>query len=484
MRKSVVAPSLACALLAALALPSPASAYVVKRTSGGKRVRWSADRVGVHLHRSVTRDLDAARAHEAARIAAEAWSEAGGPRLEVVPGMGDGPYRAGAPGTEVRLLSEWPHAPRLLAVTVTSYDDTSGQILDADILLNGDEHELAFLDGDDDEGEHFDLGALLSHEAGHVLGLGETDADPMATMWPRIGRGDTHQRSIAEDDAAGIGEAYRDAVLGPASGCSGNRVSARTERGLLPWLLAALAIGFLGWLSWRRRNEEGARRRGGARGAPASAAGLMFGGAVFLLSVPGAGPSGASEPVAVRAARAYAALSRPVVEREAMLAAAADDEEPEVRRAAVRAIANAPVRDDLGVMERLADDADGSVSGEALAALEAVRRAAPSAAVDWERADPGRRAPFEVGTREGHADRVAVEQDADGLIHTRYEVDGVTVRVPGGCLDGVCQQVGEATRPVDGERLLVSPATGAWARFDGARAWGGWLGDGPALRLP
>jgi len=478
--------TISLALLALLTLPTVANAYVVKRTSGGKQVRWATDRVGLHLHHSVTRDLPASRAREAASIAAQAWSHAGGPTLEVVPGMGDGPYRAGAPGTEIRLLSEWPHAPRLLAVTVTSYDDATGRILDADILLNGAEHELAFLEGDeeDEDGARYDLGAVLSHEAGHVLGLGETDADPLATMWPRIGRGDTHQRSISADDEAGIGEAYRDAVLAPAAGCAGNRVSSRSGRGVLPWTIAALAAGLLGWLSWRRRNEAGARLRGQARRNPASAAGLMFGGAVFLLAFPGAGADEPDTPVAVRAVRAYAALGRPVVEREALLEAAAADPEAEVRRAAVRAIANAPLHDDLGVVARLAEDDDASVAAEALAALDVVHRAPPGAHVVWEDADALRRAPFAGVTREGAATVGATERAEDGSLFTRVEVDGVELRVAGGCLDGVCQQVGEGVAPREGERLLVSPSTGAWARFDGELAWGGWLGEGPAVRLP
>jgi hypothetical protein len=48
----------------------------------------------------------------------------------------------------------------------------------------------------------------MSHEVGHVLGLGhERDLDSV-TMFPSIGPGEVHMRTLHDDDIAGASELY------------------------------------------------------------------------------------------------------------------------------------------------------------------------------------------------------------------------------------------------------------------------------------
>ncbi len=229
-----------------LALPSRSLAYTVKHTASGETVRWQVASVGVHVHASLAERVPGA--HRAAAVAVDAWRGYGAPDLVLDPELDTVKYVPGAAGTQIVMPDAWPYAPGLLAMTLTTHTE-DGEILDADILVNR-ENPLALLDERSPDATRFDIGAVLTHEMGHVLGLGESHADRMATMWPRIGPGDTHQRTLAQDDEDGITAAYRGATLAPVSGCGGASVSARS--GALPWALVIAALACVIALARRR----------------------------------------------------------------------------------------------------------------------------------------------------------------------------------------------------------------------------------------
>jgi hypothetical protein len=102
---------------------------------------------------------------------------------------------------------EWPYvgAANAIGLTTTRFDTKTGDLWDADIELNGVGANLSI--GDPIRGD--DLLSVLTHEAGHFLGLSHSP-DPTATMKavydpPRDG---TEFRSLAADDIAGICTAY------------------------------------------------------------------------------------------------------------------------------------------------------------------------------------------------------------------------------------------------------------------------------------
>jgi hypothetical protein len=100
------------------------------------------------------------------------------------------------------------------SLTVVTYMP-SGEILGVDVLINANKNFSLLADGADEDGATaHDLGAVLTHELGHVLGLDESDADEHATMWPYVRAGEQHQRSLAVDDEEGVIAAYSGA--GPA----------------------------------------------------------------------------------------------------------------------------------------------------------------------------------------------------------------------------------------------------------------------------
>jgi hypothetical protein len=105
---------------------------------------------------------------------------------------------------------EWPHEGSFntLALTTVSFEVTTGEIFDADMEVNSASKVLTISETTSD----FDLLSVLTHEAGHALGLAHSDAvGPMgeqATMTPVVIAGNTEFRSLTLDDIAGVCAAY------------------------------------------------------------------------------------------------------------------------------------------------------------------------------------------------------------------------------------------------------------------------------------
>jgi Matrixin len=102
---------------------------------------------------------------------------------------------------------EWPYkgAESAIGLTTTRFDTKTGDLWDADIELNGVGARLTI--GDPIQGD--DLLSVLTHEAGHFLGMSHSP-DPTATMKaiydPRADG--ANFRSLADDDIAGICSIY------------------------------------------------------------------------------------------------------------------------------------------------------------------------------------------------------------------------------------------------------------------------------------
>lgn len=155
----------------------------------------------------------------------------------------------------------WPEevSPQTLALTTTVYRRSSGQILDADIDLNGVHHTWTATD--DPLATQADAENTLTHELGHLLGLAHT-ADPATTMYPESDPGDLSKRTLAEDDVAGLCFIYPEGLLTPGApdipgrpltSCAAAPAGVIGGIGLLPLALA--------WLSLRRRRAAHRARR-------------------------------------------------------------------------------------------------------------------------------------------------------------------------------------------------------------------------------
>ena len=336
------------AAAAALALAaSPAEAYVRSTTSSGLCLWWSARSVhyvvndfAVNGAASVcsSSQYPVASAVAAVEASFATWSGAGG--CTDMQAVDDGTTASTATGLDCRNLVVFRRGPcsglvpagdpcrlwdvnggstfncadkyncwdtddpfhgddRVIALTTVSYDDTRGEIVDADIELNAwagagpSPPGYAFTCVDPPAptcGAPGDAGCIaidvqntVTHEAGHVFGLAHTQADlycdPLgttATMCASASIGETAKRTLAPDDVAGICAIYPYVypTARPTSVCFGSgqieprAPSACTQEsgcgcgtaGADGWLgLAALLL-------WRRRRMERPGRQRPPRG--------------------------------------------------------------------------------------------------------------------------------------------------------------------------------------------------------------------------
>jgi len=223
-----------------LGAPSVGRAYELKRTEGGTTVRWLQAEVRLCVSPVDPRSgLDRPTVDQAARMAADAWSEVPGvPRIVV----DEGPCGVAAALDGVNTISvlpEWGEGPQHLAVTRSTHLPRTGQLIEADVLING-AFPLQMLEDDGEEDTDYDLPTVLTHELGHLLGLGES-REVEAVMWPLIGRGGVEGRELAPDDVDGVlalyGTSPTDAPL--RAGCSVSSAPGRGGTGAFALGLAA-----------------------------------------------------------------------------------------------------------------------------------------------------------------------------------------------------------------------------------------------------
>lgn len=100
---------------------------------------------------------------------------------------------------------EWPHknSPNTLALTTVHFNPTNGQIYDVDMEINSADNQITV----GDVHVAYDLQSILTHEAGHFLGLAHSDIAE-ATMYFRYIPGDTSLRVLKSDDVTGICTIY------------------------------------------------------------------------------------------------------------------------------------------------------------------------------------------------------------------------------------------------------------------------------------
>jgi hypothetical protein len=256
------------------AAPSSAFAYTLRTTKTGAHVRWAEPTITLYVDEALERAYGADRIRGALRMAADAWRGLPGvPDIEISPdGVAEG-YVASLPTNGVYLMSPWTFSPGQVAITAVSFTH-AGRVVGADILLNGDyTFDLLPEDSKAFATKAHDLGAVLTHELGHVLGLDESGEDEQATMWRYVREGEVHQRTLSADDEAGVIAAYSGkpgwetpraaAGCGPAS-VAGHPGSERSEG--FASALGILLITLATRLRQRRRacgsSTRAARHRG------------------------------------------------------------------------------------------------------------------------------------------------------------------------------------------------------------------------------
>lgn len=214
----------------ALALMSSTSlAFEVMSKDSGAEMRWPSFPVSWSVNAQNGAGLDPNTAAVVAQRAAEAWEVEGtAVKLSYV-----GTTEASTSGHDGEAAvyfvdHDWPWDESLLAMT-SSYSDAAGNFVGFDIAVNTQDHDWA-MDGDADA---IDLQNTLTHEWGHVLGLGHSEFDVLATMHASASPGETHKRDLAQDDVDGLFHLYAGgAEEAPRVGCNAVQSSPKA----LAWL--------------------------------------------------------------------------------------------------------------------------------------------------------------------------------------------------------------------------------------------------------
>jgi len=151
--------------------------------------------------------------------------------------------------------------PAALAISLVSFNGRTAELYDVDVELYSG---LAAFTTADEEIQ-FDLKSIVTHEAGHFLGLDHSSTFG-ATMASGYTVGDAQPRTIEDDDRAGIcaayapGREFADVTCEPRgeyssscheSGCDCRSAPARGSAPSLPALFGVFAL--LGGLTIRRR---------------------------------------------------------------------------------------------------------------------------------------------------------------------------------------------------------------------------------------
>ncbi len=101
----------------------------------------------------------------------------------------------------------WPYSDpnNTLGLTTVTFNAENGEIFDADMEINSSGKNLSTSDTVPANG--FDLLSVITHEAGHFLGLAHA-TDNKATMFASYKPGTSALRTLSADDGAGLCEIY------------------------------------------------------------------------------------------------------------------------------------------------------------------------------------------------------------------------------------------------------------------------------------
>ena len=247
---------LSVVVCSALTVPAHAAEEFFWRTSRNALVHWEGEQVRIPVDPELV-DYFGAGFKEALDAAAAEWALS--PNIPLIvfdyePTERDRMAAELKRGNWLGLARAWEYGDEL-AITVSTSDAASGSVLATQVWVNA-RRPLALFATETPDLHAYDLQGVLTHEFGHVLGLGEGPEHTHATMNPNFKRGETHQRTIDLIDEEAVTSLYDQVAREPAaeaSSCSLNAGASHGKSAGLLWasMLAVCTLGRMG-LSGRR----------------------------------------------------------------------------------------------------------------------------------------------------------------------------------------------------------------------------------------
>lgn len=262
-----------------------ANAYVVKKTTRGELVHWESDVVAYTLDGSLAANVLSGDA--ATRESMTSWSgTVGAPELTVEAPNAESPAKPQFDHKNGIFFMKGGYAPagRALAITVLTYDNASGKILDADIIFNGSYRFAVLGTAEPSEAEHnlpgarpsatdtvtheeeisdvgslYDLHHVIAHELGHSLGMNDEMERKDALMYRYTAPNDATLRDPTSDDVAGLAELYSTKLEAKGNGCGGATVAAKKPTFAANQIATFGALTLLAFLLFRARSDKRAR---------------------------------------------------------------------------------------------------------------------------------------------------------------------------------------------------------------------------------
>lgn len=177
------------------------------------------------------REIDFDRAHSLIEAAYANWlaSSCDGklPSLDIADlggvSCGEPQYNQGGPNANVWMFRDdrWESGGGAssggveLAITIITFHPDTGEIYDADVEINSNQIPLTT----GDQNIQYDLASIVTHEAGHFLGLSHSRVLD-ATMRENYVAGTTSLRHLSADDEAGMCAMYPPDREVPAGNCT------------------------------------------------------------------------------------------------------------------------------------------------------------------------------------------------------------------------------------------------------------------------
>jgi len=241
-------------MLMILGIQSTAEAWEIKSTNSGTPIRWADGDVAIDLDFSAELyGIHSEDAEREARAAFASWGTMLGSHLAISFETGETGLGTGRDGLNVvRWGTDADDEfvdPVALGTTYLTYKTSTGQVLEADIVINGVNYEWTMVEGECSD--RYDLQNILAHETGHLLGVAHSVDHNESTMYPSAGMCETKKRALAPDDQEAITFLYDSIVLKAPGSLSDEILGCQSAGGTGLWGAIALLLVFAGL---RKRN--------------------------------------------------------------------------------------------------------------------------------------------------------------------------------------------------------------------------------------